>query len=260
MIKRQYLDSEFPDGMVEFVARVKMAFAPQFIDDGDPMFVRVGFATPQEAREAAAWLCRSAPHSQHEPLDASSGLFPISSDNGIRISLDLATGREIASDAGDAESDPNPPIATPLHDELLVALGESGWRVYSANAPEALVDLLGTAAVYTCRYFAAEESRTLVCTTRCPVLVPEAARDRAMQFITRANFGMFYGSFELDLDDGMLLFRTNCAVHDGALTTEMVKHMASAGAWSFDRYLPRLMQVVFGKRRVRDAVNEADAS
>ena len=36
--------------------------------------------------------------------------------------------------------------------------------------------------------------------------------------------------------------------------------MASAGAWSFDRYLPRLLQVVFGKRRVRDAVSEAEAS
>ena len=49
-------------------------------------------------------------------------------------------------------------------------------------------------------------------------------------------------------------------MRDGALTTEMVTHMASAGAWSFDRYLPRLLQVVFGKRRVRDAVSEAEAS
>ena len=246
--------------MEEFVARVKMAFAPLFIDDGDPMSVRVGFATMQEARQAAAWLCRSAPIPRTNRWMPAPGSFQSPATTGSGFP-DLATVREIASDAGgDADSDPSPPIATPLHDELLVALGESGWRVYSTNAPEALVDLLGTAAVYTCRYFAAEESRTLVCTTRCPVLVPEAARDRAMQFITRANFGMFYGSFELDLDDGMLLFRTNCAVHDGALTTEMVKHMASAGAWSFDRYLPRLMQVVFGKRRVRDAVNEADAS
>lgn len=36
--------------------------------------------------------------------------------------------------------------------------------------------------------------------------------------------------------------------------------MASAGAWSFDRYLPRLLQVVFGRRRVLDAVNDADAA
>jgi hypothetical protein len=64
----------------------------------------------------------------------------------------------------------------------------------------------------------------------------------------------------MDLDDGMLLFRTNCAVRDGALTTDMVKHMASAGAWSFDRYLPRLLQVLYGRRRVRDAVREADES
>lgn len=44
-------------------------------------------------------------------------------------------------------------------------------------------------ALYTCRYFVAEESRTVVCTTRCPVIIPEAARSRAMEFITRANSG-----------------------------------------------------------------------
>jgi hypothetical protein len=257
VIKRQYIDSEFPGGTTEFARCLGEAFSPTFIADSDPSLVRVGFATPEEARDAAAWLCRSTPGFRDEPEAPASGLLPIASGNGIRISLDLSTGREVASET---EPGLELPMPTPLHAELLGVLAESGWRVYSATAPEAMVDLLGSAAVYTCRYFAAEDSRTLVCTTRCPVLIPETARGRAMQFITRANFGMFYGSFELDLDDGILLFRTNCAVCDGALTTDMVKHMASAGAWSFDRYLPRLLEVVFGKRRVRDAVSDADAA
>lgn len=50
----------------------------------------------------------------------------------------------------------------------------------------------------------------------------------------------------------------SCAVRDGALTAGMVARMASAGAWAFDRYLPRLLEVVFGRRRVRDAVEEAE--
>lgn len=231
VVKRQYLDSEFPGGVEEFLVRVRMAFSPQFIADDDPTLVRVRLLTSDDAREVATWLCGSpsAPRDALEAID-------------------------------DNESEDAASVATPLHDELLTVLADSGWRVYSAAAPEAFVDLLGTAAVYTCRYFASEELRVLVCTTRCPVMIPEAARERTMRFITRANFGMFYGAFEMDLDDGMLLFRANLAVRDGRLTTDMVKHMASAGAWSFDRYLPRLMEVVFGKRRVRDAVNEADAS
>ncbi len=258
VIKRQYLDSEFAGGVEDFVAGLKTVFSPEFINDRDPMLVRVGFATPEEARAAAAWLCRSSSGPHDKPAEAAAGLFPISSGNGIRISLDLATGLERATD--DDAADQSPTMTTPLHDELLRVLADSGWRVYSATAPEAMVDLLGSAAVYTCRYFASEELRTLVCTTRCPILIPETGRARAMQFITRVNFGMFYGSFEMDLEDGVLLFRTNCAVRDGALATEMVKHMASAGAWSFDRYLPRLLEVVFGKRRVRDAVNDADSA
>jgi hypothetical protein len=263
LVERQHLDTSFPGGVPEFVRQVGESLQPRLVCDHDPEFVSVSFDDRTAAAEASRWLrTMTGATSAEDATDGAGdqtaeGLFRLASQHGIEISLDLTTGREIATD-----TDGNPvttmPSPTPLHDELVRALAGTGWQRYFDEAPTVMVDLRGDAALYSSRYFVSEEMRTLVCTTRAPVFVPERARERAMQFITRANFGMFYGSFELDLDDGTLLFRTNCAVRDGTLTTDMVSHLASAGAWAFDRYLPRLLEVLFGRRRVRDAVEEAE--
>ena len=210
-------------------------------------------AAPAEWQAARPLATKST---SHQPGD----LFRLSTVEGVETYLNLSTGEQfdVAVDP-DAELEPDVPTHAPLFDAMMTALADTSWVMYHVGQPAAMVDLRGEQALYSIRYFAAEAPRTIVCCTRCPVRIPKRTRRKAMEFITRANFGLLFGGFEMSLDDGDVFYRTSCNVADGSLTMEMVGDLAWAGVFAFDRYLPRLLEVVYGKRPVDEAVREADA-
>lgn len=213
---------------------------------------------PGAVAAPAEWQAARSPATKSTDHDLAD-MFRLSSDEGIDTYLDLSTGEQfdVPVDA-DVEPEPESPMPTPLFDAMMAALAETSWVTYQMAQPAAMVDLRGEQALYSSRYFAAEGPRTIVCCTRCPVLIPKRTRRKAMEFITRANFGLLFGGFEMNLNDGAMYYRTSCNIADGVLTMEMVGDLAWAGAFAFDRYLPRLLEVVYGKRPVDEAVREAD--
>ena len=192
----------------------------------------------------------------HQPGD----LFRLSTAEGIETYLNLSTGEQFDVPVKLVdELEPDVPTPAPLFDALMAALAGTTWVTYDVKQPAAMVDLQGEEAIYTSRYTAVESSRTIVCCTRCPVRVPKPTRRKATEFITRANFGLLLGGFDMCLDDGAIYYRASCRIADGSLTMEMVEDLAWAGVFAFDRYLPRLLEVVYGDRPVDEAVKEADA-
>ena len=178
-----------------------------------------------------------------EPAPTIQEVCPL--EDGVETFLDLETGWQIVTPGDNAAKVSAEQLKQdPIHGQLLRAIAEAGWNPYFTDAPSAMVDLRGDAALYTSRYYVAEELRTLVCNTRSPIIVPKRARRKVMAFITRANFGMMHGGFEMSLEYGTLFFRVSCGLQDGTLTSAMVTQMANAGVWSFDRYLPRMLEVV----------------
>ena len=150
------------------------------------------------------------------------------------------------------------PSETPLHDSLIAAMDAIGWDHHFNEAPSALVDLVGTTGLYASKFYANEAALLLVCFTRAPLLVPLRARRRVMDFITRANFGMQHGSFELGLDDGLLGFRTSTDAAGSVVAESTVRSMVAHNVSTMDRYIPSLMEVVYGKRNPREAVDAAE--
>ncbi len=204
--------------------------------------------TPQKSRGMVA----------SDTGDEEGRLYRLASEEGIDTYLDLTTGEQIQSLSGDYVP-PAQMSSVPMIEAIRAAFASVGWtRFHEAdNAVE--LELLGTAALYSCRYFMAHAQQTLVCCTRSPLLVPKRERRKVMEFITRANFGLLFGAFELSLDDGRLFFRTACDVEDGSLSGPMVCNLAGAGAAMFDKYLPSMNQVIYGKMSVVDAIAAAEA-
>lgn len=182
--------------------------------------------------------------------------LPLAVDGDSEILLDLDTGSQVERFA--QPSFEMPPAPASLHADLVAALAEAEWTTYLAVAPAIMVDLRGEHALYTCRYFVAEDLRAVVCYTRAPLFIPKPVRRKAMEYITRANHGLLMGSFELNLDDGALFFRATCPVDDGVLTMRMACGIASAGVWTMDRYFPKLLEMIYAKRSAIDAVREAE--
>ncbi len=80
-----------------------------------------------------------------------------------------------------------------------------------------------------------------------PERVDEAHRTAAMEFITRANFGMLIGNFELDLDDGELRFKTAIDIEDSALSYELWRQVVYPNLATMDDYYAGLRAVSRGE-------------
>ncbi len=77
-----------------------------------------------------------------------------------------------------------------------------------------------------------------------PERVPEDRRLPMAEFITRANYGLVLGNFEMDFADGELRFKTSIDVEGTQLTPELVKPIIYANVLTMDEYLPGILAVI----------------
>jgi hypothetical protein len=91
-----------------------------------------------------------------------------------------------------------------------------------------------------------EQDQVVLFVSRCPVFVPLERREAAMEFLTRANFGLRLGHFEFDLDDGEVRYKTSIDVEGDRLTPALVERLMRPNLSTMNRYLPGLLRVAFG--------------
>src|SRR5262249_17088927 len=91
-----------------------------------------------------------------------------------------------------------------------------------------------------------------------PSNVPEEKRVEVAEFITRANYGLVIGNFEMDYADGEVRYKTSVDVEGGELTAKMVENVIRANVMTMDRYFPGLMGVLYGDRDPAEAIAETE--
>ena len=80
-----------------------------------------------------------------------------------------------------------------------------------------------------------------------PVKAPEGKRDAVAAFLTRANYGLILGNFELDFDDGEIRFKvTAICGEDNILPPDVMERTFDMGFCMFDRYGEGLLSVLYG--------------
>ena len=61
------------------------------------------------------------------------------------------------------------------------------------------------------------EARRVVIHAHLPALIPASTRKQVAELLTRINYDLIMGNFELGLDDGELLFKMSLDLADGQL-------------------------------------------
>ncbi len=84
--------------------------------------------------------------------------------------------------------------------------------------------------------------------------IPKDKHIVVAEFITRANYGLNLGNFDLDLEDGELGYKVAIDMEGGQLSTDMVGNMVGAGVSTMDQYYPGLMAVLFGNATPEQAI------
>ena len=74
--------------------------------------------------------------------------------------------------------------------------------------------------------------------------MPEDKRERIAEYITRANFGMRIGNFEMDYEDGEIRFKTSIDVEGSRLTYPLVRPLVIVNLQMMDHYLPGITRII----------------
>jgi hypothetical protein len=146
------------------------------------------------------------------------------------------------------------PLAS-LFDILVDFLAEDGWAPESVSG-ESIVRLRarGESGEWELYGQAREDDQHIVVYAECPLTAPEERRAQVMEFITRANFGLAVGNFELDLDDGEIRFRTSLDVKGHRLSPALLRQLVWDNIAATDKYLPGLREVIESGVRAREAL------
>ena len=112
---------------------------------------------------------------------------------------------------------------------------------------------------WTCYAKADEEKEIVTFYSYCPVKVPEDKRPIMADFLTRANYGLYIGNFEMDYNDGEVRFKTSIDVEGDRLSFELMKRLAYNNVGVMDRYLPGIMQVTYGGASPQEAIAKVES-
>ena len=79
-----------------------------------------------------------------------------------------------------------------------------------------------------------------------PMIVPEARRLEMAEAITRANYDLLNGCFELDFSDGELRYRASMPLADGTVTEEQFRELLFYAIAMADQYARAFNRLLYG--------------
>jgi hypothetical protein len=133
------------------------------------------------------------------------------------------------------------------------------WRTAAIEQRTALrLQYFGESGRYTCVAQERAESGQLVFYIYFPKPVPPGRRKAITEFITRANFGLVVGNFELDLIDGELRYKANLDLEGEIPTMGLIHRVVSASTATVERYAPGIEKVLRRRQSPAEAIDEID--
>lgn len=107
---------------------------------------------------------------------------------------------------------------------------------------------------WNCYARAVEEHQLFLFYSVCPAYVPEDKRLAMAEFLTRANYGLNLGNFELDFADGEVRYKTSVDVEGDELSLALVTRLVYANVLTMDTYLPGIMSVIYANVNPVEAI------
>jgi hypothetical protein len=110
------------------------------------------------------------------------------------------------------------------------------------------------------RLIIAERDGVLACSLLMPVFCPEYRRNEMAVAVSKANWGLFGGSFRMDTKDGEIRYECFLPVLDGEITERQLTWLIH-GSWTVaGRYAMALTEVAVSAASPEDAITRAEAS
>lgn len=80
-----------------------------------------------------------------------------------------------------------------------------------------------------------------------PVIVTETKRSQMSELITRINYSIFLGGFDMDFEDGEIRFKTSIIYDDCDLTESVIDHLIRGNIATMSKYFELLNSFITEK-------------
>jgi hypothetical protein len=130
----------------------------------------------------------------------------------------------------------------------------------ASDPPGATFGITGHNGHFDVRCVLQPQAGLCVIVTRLPFIVPAHRRGSVAEAITRINYGLSLGAFELDFSDGELCFRLGLDVEGQGLSPALVRNLLSPCIVVPDDYLGVLTAIAFGNVSPSEALEQADTA
>jgi len=142
-----------------------------------------------------------------------------------------------------------------IFDYVLSFFQDDDWSFTRLQGESALrLAFASDRAQWKCFAQVREEQKQFVFYSICPIAVPEPQRMAIAEFITRANYCMIIGNFELDLDDGEIRYKTSIDVEGDRLSHPLIKQLVYTNVLTMDQYLPGIIAVIEQGMEPKEAI------
>jgi hypothetical protein len=145
-----------------------------------------------------------------------------------------------------------------IYDAMKAFMQADDWPHSEVNETTLRTGFNGKNGKYSCFARAREEQDQFAFYSQCQINAPEDRRAAVAEFITRANYGMIIGNFEMDFSDGEIRYKTSVDVEGTELNAALLKQLFYANVYMMDKYLPGLMKVCFAGADPAEAIAEIE--
>lgn len=145
-------------------------------------------------------------------------------------------------------------------------LKENDWKFQKVELEKSLCFLAafegknGTYQIYwNCKYEEEHESYLSIMVL-FPIKIVDEKRLSIAEFLTRANYNMIHGNFEMDMDDGDVRFRTSIPVKHFELPYETVGFLTSLSIMTMDNYCLGIHELLYSDKSPKGIIEKIESN
>jgi hypothetical protein len=134
-----------------------------------------------------------------------------------------------------------------LFDIVVAFVRDAGWACSTMGLPGVLFTTFnGQNGTWDCYFRVDEDDEQVAFYSECPLPAPPDRRLPMAEFLTRANYGLTIGNFEMNVDDGAIRFKTSLDVEGDRLSAALAAQLVYHNVGALDLYLPGIQAIVAG--------------
>lgn len=134
---------------------------------------------------------------------------------------------------------------------------KQGWSHNQASdKPVIYTGFTGANGRWNCLATAGPQDEHLLFLSLLPCKAVPTRRAACAELLSRINFGLTLGCFEMDFDDGEIRFRTSVPL-TGDVPSELVEHLVFSNLCTVDRFFGGIMKVLYADTSPKSALNPA---